>query len=136
MDARTGLVGLFVSAFVSSTLLPGNSEIVFAAFLAYFPDERVPALAVATLGNTLGGLVSYGIGRLLPHPKVEPRALGWARRYGVPALLLSWVPIVGDGLCLASGWLRQNALAAALAIATGKFVRYLVLAEGVRLFSA
>jgi membrane protein YqaA with SNARE-associated domain len=44
---------------------------------------------------------------------------------------LSWLPVIGDALCVASGWLRQNALAATLFIAIGKFVRYWALAEGV-----
>jgi membrane protein YqaA with SNARE-associated domain len=77
----------------------------------------------------LGGLTSYLVGRLLPKPR-EGRALAWMSRYGPPALLLAWVPIVGDGLCVASGWLRQNVFAAALFIAVGKFARYWALAEG------
>jgi len=135
VDPEIGLAGLFISAFLSATLLPGSSEIVFAALVTHFPELRAPALAVATIGNTLGGLVSYAIGRVLPHPATEPRALVWARRYGVAALLFSWVPIIGDALCVASGWLRQNALGATLAIALGKFLRYFVLAEGIRLFA-
>jgi membrane protein YqaA with SNARE-associated domain len=51
-------------------------------------------------------------------------------RYGPAALLLAWVPLIGDGLCVASGWLRQNVFAAALFIAVGKFARYWALAEG------
>jgi membrane protein YqaA with SNARE-associated domain len=88
---------------------------------------------LATIGNTLGGLTSYGVGRLLPKPATAPRALAIARRWGVPALLLSWLPVIGDALCVASGWLRQNLAAAALAIAVGKLARYLALAGGVRL---
>jgi membrane protein YqaA with SNARE-associated domain len=121
VDPETGLTGLFFSAFLSAPLLPGNSEIAFAALITHFPELRAPALAVATAGNTLGGLVSYAIGRLFPRPRTEPRALAWARRYGVAVLLFSWVPILGDGLCVASGWLRQNALGATIAIAVGNF---------------
>jgi membrane protein YqaA with SNARE-associated domain len=124
-----GLWGLFASSFLSATLLPGNSEVVFLALLHQVPALESAALAVATLGNTLGGLTSYLVGRLLPKPR-EGRALAWMSRYGPPALLLAWVPIVGDGLCVASGWLRQNVFAAALFIAVGKFARYWALAEG------
>lgn len=124
-----GLWGLFASSFLSATLLPGNSEIVFLALLHHAPDLESAALAVATLGNTLGGVTSYFVGRLLPRPR-EGRALAWMKRYGPAALLLSWVPVVGDGLCVASGWLRQNVFAAALFIALGKFARYWALAEG------
>ncbi len=130
MDPALGLGGLFVSAFVSATVLPGNSEFVLAALLAHSPELKWPALGVATLGNTLGGLTSYAIGRILPSPWTDSRALALVRRWGTPALLLSWVPFIGDALCVASGWLRQNVGLAAFAIAIGKFARYWALAEG------
>jgi membrane protein YqaA with SNARE-associated domain len=137
MDAASlNLAGLFASAFLSATLLPGNSEIALAALLAHDPSQHWAAIGVATAGNTLGGLSSYALGRFLPRPKTQPRALGLAQRFGAPALLLSWVPFIGDALCVASGWLRQNAFVAAACIAAGKFARYLALAEGVRAFAA
>jgi membrane protein YqaA with SNARE-associated domain len=124
------LWGLLASSFLSATLLPGNSELVFAALVHHAPALKWPALAIATLGNTLGGLTSYVIGRVFPKPQ-QGRGVAWLERYGPPVLLLSWVPIVGDALCVASGWLRQNAAYAALFIAAGKFIRYWALAEGV-----
>ncbi len=124
------LASLFVAAFVSATVLPGNSEIVLAAVLAAFPQRAAEALAVATLGNTLGGATTYGIGRLLPERKVPAaRALAWVRRHGAWALLLSWVPLIGDALCAAAGWLRVPPWKALLAMATGKFLRYLAIAQ-------
>ena len=124
-----GLAGLFVSAFVSATVLPGNSEIVLAAFLHAFPARVAAAIAVATVGNTLGGLTTYGIGRLVPAGKLpSARAVDWVRRYGAFALLASWVPLVGDALCAAAGWLRIAWWSAALAMAAGKLARYLALA--------
>lgn len=134
MDDSTLLAGLFLSAFVSSTILPGNSEIVLAAAIAHAPALLWPAVAVATVGNTAGGMTSWLIGRLVPverGEKLAPRALAWARRWGVGALLLSWVPIVGDALCVASGWLRHDWRLAAIAIAAGKLMRYVVIAIGV-----
>jgi membrane protein YqaA with SNARE-associated domain len=128
--APAGLAALFASAFVSATVLPGNSEIVLFAFLETYPGRAAQAVAVATIGNTLGGLTTYGIGRLLPARKgLRPRALAWVERYGAYALLLSWVPVIGDALCAAAGWLRVNAGAAALAMAAGKLARYLVVAQ-------
>jgi len=132
MDASfesLGLWGLFASSFLSATLLPGNSEIVLVAVLGGAPQLKWQAVLIATIGNTAGGLTSYLIGRLFPKPR-EGRAVAWLARYGPAALVLSWLPIVGDALCVASGWLRQNAAAAALFMAAGKFVRYWVLAEG------
>jgi membrane protein YqaA with SNARE-associated domain len=139
LDPVAGLAGLFVSAFLSSTLLPGSSEVVLAALVADRLDVAWPAIGVATFGNTLGGLTSYGVGRLLPSSKPREgwsaRALALARKFGVSALLFSWVPLIGDALCVASGWLRHNVAAAALAIATGKFVRYVALVWGVRVLA-
>ena len=124
-----GLAGLFVSAFVSATVLPGNSEIVLVAFIQGFPARAAVAIAVATVGNTLGGLTTYGLGRLVPESKVpEGRALQWVRRFGAFALLLSWFPVIGDALCAAAGWLRIPWWSAALAMAIGKLARYAALA--------
>ena len=136
MNAEAGsLAGLFASSFLSSTLLPGNSEIVLAAVLASLPHLFWPAIAVATIGNAAGGMTSYALGRLIPAEggrKLAPRAVALAQRFGIPMLLLSWVPVIGDALCVASGWLRQDWRLATLAIAAGKLVRYVVVAEGVR----
>lgn len=120
----------FVSAFVSATLLPGNSEIVLAAALKAGATPGA-AVAVATLGNTLGGLTTYGIGRLLPSRMPEGKAIARVRRYGAAILLLSWVPIAGDALCAAAGWLRLNWLGCTLAMAAGKAARYALIAQAV-----
>jgi membrane protein YqaA with SNARE-associated domain len=132
MDAGSaGLWGLATSAFLSSTLLPGGSEVV----LAYFALERShPAwllLVVASAGNTLGGMSSWLIGRLIPAKPLERADLvapvARIRKYGSPALLLSWVPVLGDPLCVAAGWLRIGWPWALLFIAVGKIARYAVL---------
>jgi membrane protein YqaA with SNARE-associated domain len=120
-----GLGALFASSFLAATLLPGGSELVFAGMLMSGAASLWPALAVATLGNTLGGLSSYLLGRLVPEKKIGGgRALEWVKRRGAPVLLLSWVPLIGDALCVAAGWMRVNAWWAALFIAIGKFARY------------
>jgi membrane protein YqaA with SNARE-associated domain len=119
-----GLGALFASSFLAATILPGGSELVFAGMLMSGAATLWPALVVATLGNTLGGLSSYLLGRLVPEKKIGGRALEWVRRHGAPVLLLSWVPLIGDALCVAAGWVRVNAWWAALFIAIGKFARY------------
>ena len=129
------LAGLFASAFLSATLLPGNSEVVLAALVASMPGLVWPAVAVATAGNTAGGMTSWAIGRLLPAEggrKLAPRAVALARRYGVAALLLSWVPLIGDALCVASGWLRHDRRVATPAPAPRTLARDAALAAGVR----
>jgi membrane protein YqaA with SNARE-associated domain len=127
------LWALLVSSFVSSTVLPGNSEIVLVAVLKAGGATPLAAVAVATLGNTLGGLTTYGIGRLLPSRLPEGRAVQRVRRYGAAALLLSWLPFVGDALCAAAGWLRLNWIACTIAMAAGKAARYAAIAQAIAL---
>ena len=129
MSESFGLGALFVSSFLAATLLPGGSEVVFAGVLATGATSLWPALAVATVGNTLGGSSSYLVGRLVPHRKLGGRAPEWVRRWGSPALLLSWVPIIGDALCVAAGWLRLNIWWSVLFMALGKFGRYYLIAR-------
>ncbi|HVF64436.1 MAG TPA: hypothetical protein VNE58_10615 [Casimicrobiaceae bacterium] len=131
-EAVAALFALFASAFLSATILPGSSEVVLAGLVAGMPDLFWTAIVVATIGNTLGGLTSYAIGRVLPQPRVKSRAIELAQRRGVVILLFSWVPILGDALCVASGWLRQNAVLATLALAAGKLARYVVVAFAVK----
>ena len=134
MDAWGPLAALFASAFTSATILPGSSEVALAALLAWRGDLAAAALAVATVGNTAGAMTSYALGRLLPErivDRLSPRALEWLRRRGTAALLLSWVPVAGDALCVASGWLRQDWRWALAMIAAGKFARYLAIVVAV-----
>ncbi|UCH49622.1 MAG: DedA family protein [Betaproteobacteria bacterium] len=129
MNEPAGLGALFVSSFLAATLLPGGSEVVFSALLLSGSVSVGAALVVATLGNTLGGLSTYLIGRLVPDRKTDARMIAWLRRWGAPVLLLSWLPLIGDALCLAAGWLRVHVLSATLFIAAGKGVRYWILAQ-------
>lgn len=127
MTETASLWALFTSSFLAATLLPGGSEAVLFGVLKLHPERVWAALGVATLGNTLGGMSSYLIGRIIPQTK-PLRGLDAVRQYGSPALLLSWVPIIGDPLCVAAGWLRFNPWLALLFIAIGKFARYWVIA--------
>ena len=127
MDESASLWALFASSFLAATLLPGGSEFVLAGVLHVNPQQYWPALAVATLGNTLGGMSSYLIGRVIPQ-RTEIKGLQWVRRYGSAVLLAAWVPIIGDPLCVAAGWLRINPWLSALFMAAGKFARYLAIA--------
>ncbi|RDJ93228.1 DedA family protein, partial [Lacticaseibacillus rhamnosus] len=76
-------------------------------------------------GNTLVSMTSYLIGRIVPNRASAP-AVARVRRYGYPVLLFAWLPVVGDALPLAAGWLRLGAWQSAAVIALGKFARYLV----------
>ena len=128
-----GLAGLFISSFLSSTILPGGSEAVLASLALYNHHSMAVLLIVATAGNTLGGLSSWLIGFLVarrwPADRLEKpanrRAVVWLQRYGSPVLLFSWLPVVGDPLCVAAGWLRINFWQSLVLIAAGKLSRYL-----------
>ncbi len=130
-----GLSGLALSAFLSSTLLPGSSEVVLLLLLRDGQIAPMSLLAVASVANTLGGLSTYLIGYGLALGLVKsrrinephPRALAWAEQWGYVVLLFSWLPVIGDGLCLAAGWLRVPWLAALLAMFVGKAARYTML---------
>lgn len=131
-DPAYGLWGLGLYSFLAATLLPGGSEVALFALIRLQPDLVLPALAVSTAGNTLGGLVSWACGRYLPRWQRLEALPFKARleRWGSPLLLLSWLPIVGDALCLAAGWLRLHWLPCCIFMALGKFARYYVVVQG------
>ncbi|CAA9318184.1 MAG: hypothetical protein AVDCRST_MAG90-875 [uncultured Microvirga sp.] len=138
------LAGLFVSALVSATVLPGVSEAVLAGVLALGTSTTTVAVGVATAGNTLGSVANWLIGRYLgrfrDHPRfpVSPeryeRAVAAFRRWGAPILLLSWVPLVGDPLTVIAGVLRTPLWLFVPIVALAKLARYLVVAGAVTLF--
>ena len=126
-SSGTGLTALFVASFLSATLLPGSSEVALVALLHRHPHTLWPALAVATAGNTLGAMTSYVLGRLLPN-RAAPASVAAMRRHGYWALLFTWLPIVGDALAVAAGWLRMHAGLCAVMFTVGKFLRYALIA--------
>jgi membrane protein YqaA with SNARE-associated domain len=121
------LYSLFLSSFLGATLLPGGSEAVLFGVMKLHPGLFWPAVSVATVGNTLGGMSSYLLGRLMPE-KEPAKGFDLVQRYGVFALLLAWAPLIGDALCVAAGWLRLNVWQVVLLMAFGKFARYWVVA--------
>ena len=122
------LAGLFAASFVAATVFPLPSEAALYAYLKANPDSVGLAVAVATVGNTLGGMTSYLIGRLFPQRSVDEKALARIKRYGAPVTFFAWLPIVGDALCFAAGWLRIHWAAALCFMAAGRLARYLLVA--------
>jgi len=123
MNDTVGLLSLFIGSFLAATLLPGGSEAELFAILNAYPDMLWYSLIVASIGNTLGGMVTFGMGRLLPQTR-QLKYVEKLRRFGTPALMFAWTPLIGDGLCLAAGWLRLSPWRALLFMAIGKFARY------------
>lgn len=129
--AEASLAALLLASFLAATLLPLASEVWLFALVRARPDLLGPALLVATLGNTAGGLTTYALGRL-GRVAVRPAALAtrradWLRRRGAPVLALAWLPLAGDLLCLLAGWLRLPAVPVALWQAAGRLARYAAL---------
>lgn len=129
-----GLSTVFLVSFISATLLPMGSEPAVFGLVKLNPDLFWPAVLVATVGNTLGGAVSWWMG-LGTHQAVdkargsatELRALAWLQRFGPRACLLSWLPVVGDPLCAVAGWLRMPFWPCLAYMAVGKLARYVTM---------
>ena len=128
LSPEASLASLLVATFLAATLIPLSSEAALFAVLKLHQDLLWPAIGIATLGNTLGGLTSYAIGRFIgqrkPLTQVER-----VRRYGAPILLFAWLPLVGDALCVAAGWLKLAWLPVAAWQAAGRLLRYCLVAQ-------
>lgn len=143
LGADAGLWGLLLSAFLSATVLPGSSEVMIAALVTAYPHLVWQAFAVAVAGNLLGSMLTFGIGWAgqqgyarfqsvqsrvqMGHPRMQQ-----LRRHGPPALVLAFLPLVGDALVLAAGWLRLPFWPSLLWIALGKAARYAVVLASVK----
>ena len=136
-DLILQLVGLFIVAFSAATLLPGGSEVAVLALAALQNHSNLTILVVATVGNVLGSVVNYQLGKLALHyqdrkwfPVSAPelaKAQKSFQRWGQWSLLLAWVPIIGDPLTFAAGVMRVNFLRFLVLVAISKFSRYVVI---------
>jgi membrane protein YqaA with SNARE-associated domain len=130
-----GLWGLFLAAFLAATVLPFSSEAVLVA-MALGPWSSVALWAVASAGNWLGGMSSYGLGRLGDLERIarwlrtDPvKAQRWQQRiqrYGSWAALLCWVPVIGDPIAIALGLGKAPVWPVGVLMFVGKSVRYAV----------
>lgn len=136
---------VFTTAFLAATLLPVASELVLAGTSSVDGANVLLLLAVASIGNTLGSVVNWGLGRFLWHwrdhrwfpirPSALERATAWFRRFGIWSLLFAWVPVVGDPLTLVAGVSRIPFPAFVLLVAIGKTARYAAVLGVVDLFA-
>lgn len=132
--------GMFWSAFLAATVLPGASEVLLIALLIGDTGDPWIVIAAATLGNTLGSVANWACGRFLAHyrdrrwfpvPATQiDRFSGFFRRYGLWTLLLAWAPIAGDALTVIAGMLRVHLVPFTILVGIGKLGRYLVVAGG------
>jgi membrane protein YqaA with SNARE-associated domain len=133
------LAGLFFSAFLSATILPGQSEAALVALLLAGHQSAVLLLVVASAGNILGSVVNWMLGRGIERFKGErwfpvsdealKRAETHYARWGHWSLLLSFAPVIGDPLTVIAGVLREPFWRFLLLVSISKIGRYLVLAS-------
>ncbi len=132
---EVGLISVFLVSLVSATLLPLGSEPAVFLLIKANPAMFWPAILVATIGNTLGGGISWWMGygaeaayeRATHRKPHNPRLLAWFAKFGAKACLLSWLPVIGDPMCALAGWLRLPFWPCLAYMAAGKFARYLVM---------
>jgi membrane protein YqaA with SNARE-associated domain len=126
---------LFAAAFLSATIFPFQSEAVLFVMLGaeHYPSWLL--ILVASVGNILGSIVNWFLGRFFAHfenrrwfpvkRKQMAKAEGWYHRYGRWTLLLSWLPIVGDPLTIVAGLMREPLRVFVPLVALAKTGRYL-----------
>jgi membrane protein YqaA with SNARE-associated domain len=134
---QTTYGALFLVSLLASTLLPLGSEWLLVVLLLKGHDPLACVLT-ATAGNTLGACTTWLVGRyggdwLLARlfrisEQQRQRAEQWYRRYGSSSLLLSWLPVVGDPLCLVGGLLKIRFALFLVLTGVGKLARYAVVA--------
>ena len=133
-------ISLFLSAFLSATLLPGSSEAVLSGLVLLEKYDPALLLVFATTGNVLGSLFNWFCGLFLMSfqdrrwfpvsPAQIDRASAWYRKYGLWSLLLAWMPIIGDPLTVAAGLMRAPLLPFLFLVTIGKLTRYWLIVEG------
>lgn len=138
ITALASYLALFLAAFLAATIVPAQSEAVLVGLILADDRSLVLLLLVATIGNVLGSVVNWLLGRFIERfrdrpwfPVSRPRltqAEAWYRRFGIWSLLLSWVPIIGDPLTVVAGVLRTPFLTFLVLVTVAKAGRYLVLA--------
>lgn len=129
-----GYWGLFLGSFLAATVVPFSADVLLIGMLVAGGSPWI-VIIVATVGNFLGGLTSYGIGRIgkwewITKLGVKPETLEKQKakidKYGSWAALLSWVPVIGDVIAVALGFYRTKFLPSALFMLIGKAGRFIV----------
>jgi membrane protein YqaA with SNARE-associated domain len=127
---EVGLTSVFIISFISATLLPLGSEPAVFAVVKANADLFWPVILVATVGNTLGGMVDYWLGyraKVAFAKERDTRWFRWLARYGAKTMLLAWLPGIGDPLCTLAGWLKLPFWPSVAYMAVGKLARYLTM---------
>lgn len=127
---NVGLSSVFFISLISATLLPLGSEPAVFAVVKINVGLFWPTILIATLGNTLGGMIDYWMGyeaKQIFAKERTSRWFGWLERFGAKTMLLAWLPGIGDPLCTLAGWLKLPFWHCVFYMAVGKFLRYVTL---------
>lgn len=129
-----GYFGLFLGAFLAATIFPFSSDVLLVAMLAAGGDVFI-TITVATAGNWLGGLTSYGVGYLGKtewlerwfriKPETVYRYKERVAKYGAWLALLTWVPFVGDVFAVVLGFFKARFWPSAWFMLLGKGLRFI-----------
>ena len=133
---QLGYLGLFISSFLASTIVPLSSDVVLSTLIVLKLNPWI-CLSIATLGNFLGGLTSYGLGYLgkwewldkyfkIDRKKIETFQQK-IHKYGVFASLFAWLPFIGDLIAISLGFFRVKPLSVAILMLIGRFLRFFVI---------
>ena len=131
-------IGLFLSSFLSATILPGQSEIALTSLIILNNHSLSVLVFIASLGNVLGSLLNWFIGCKLERFKKKnwfpvtelqlKKASNWFHKYGKWSLLLSWVPFIGDPITIVAGIFRISIIHFILIVSFAKTMRYVFIA--------
>jgi membrane protein YqaA with SNARE-associated domain len=125
---------LFLSSFLAATVLPFYSEVILYALIEQ-GKPGVPLIVVASIGNTLGAVVNWYLGRFLLHyqdrrwfyfkPDQVAKMQYWFQRYGIWSLLFAWMPLGGDALTFIAGVMKVKLSTFVVLVGIGKTLRYI-----------
>jgi len=131
-----GYAGLFIACFISATIIPFSSDIILIALVVAGWDYMA-CLFIASVANWLGGMTNYYLGSrgktdwIIKHSNIKPEKIEkmkeWLQGKGAYMAFFSWVPVMGNVMIIALGYLRANVLIVNVSLFLGKFLRYVVI---------
>lgn len=138
LSALTAYTSLFLAAFLAATILPAQSELGLVALLLSDAYSLTALVIIASIGNSLGAVVTWAMGRFFSHfhtkkwfpirPQIMAKITKWYQRFGKWSLLLSWAPVIGDAFCCMAGVFRLPLLPFIVIVSFAKTTRYIVVA--------
>lgn len=140
---QSGYFGLFIVSFLAATLLPLGSEI-FVATMTVSEYNAWFVFIVATIGNTMGSITNYYIGKLGSNfilsryikvdSKKQQKSEQIYQKWGSPILFFAWIPIIGDPLTVVAGIFKLNLYLFIFWVVLGKGFRYFLVIMGAETF--